>query len=78
VSWWEETGEQFEQTVPYARVGSRLGGFSPAELVGRCSRPGFCNAGDVKIAFDPVSAQPTAAWVERTDAGYLVLSARRR
>jgi len=78
VSWREETGEELEQTVPYARVGSRGGGFSPAEMVGRCSGSRFCSAGDVKIAFDPVSAQPTAAWVERMDAGYIVLSATRR
>jgi len=78
VSWWEETGEQFEQTVPYARVGSRGEGFSPAELVGRCSGSGFCSAGAARVAFDPVSAQPTVVWVERTDAGYIVFGASRR
>jgi hypothetical protein len=78
VSWTEETGENFEPIVPYARVGSS-GGFSPAELIGRCSGSKFfCVAGDPKIAFDPVSAQLTAAWVERTDPGYVVFSATRR
>jgi hypothetical protein len=77
VSWTEETGEDFEPIVPYARVGSS-GGFSPAELIGRCSGSMYCVAGDPKIAFDPVSIELTAAWPERTDAGYIVFSATRR
>jgi len=78
VSWDEDTGEERERTVPYARVGTHAGGFAPAELIGRCAGSPLCIAGGVKVAFDPVSAQPTAAWVERLDANHFVLSANRR
>ena len=78
VSWTEETGEPSERNVPFSRVGSVAQGFSPAELVGRCSGSRYCDSGYARIAFDPLSGQPTAAWSERTDAGYVILSATRR
>jgi hypothetical protein len=77
VTWVEETGEAPEPTVPFARVGSSEA-FSPAEIIGRCSAAGYCSAGAMKVAFDPVSAQPTAVWGERTDADHFLLGASRR
>jgi hypothetical protein len=79
VSWTEETGEMIERSVPFARVGSAEQGFSPADLIGhRSGGSWICDASDATIAFDPVSDQPVAAWVERIDAGLIILSAIRR
>ena len=79
VSWTEDTGEAIERSAPFARVGSAEQGFSPPESIGRCPGGTFiCLALDPKIAFDPVSAHLTAAWVERIDGNHVVLSATRR
>jgi hypothetical protein len=79
VSFTQDTGTAVVGTFPWVRVGSGAEGFGPAELVGHCAGSPFCSTGDVvRIAFDPVSAQPTAAWTERTDAGSVVFAASRR
>ena len=77
VSWTEDTGVPAARTLPYARVGSHPEGFSPPELIGRCPVSPFCGTADVEVAINPVSAQPTAAWVERLEDAWVVLSATR-